>query len=708
MSAPAGIDFGNHNSVVAIVKGGGIDVVVNEVSNRATPTLIGFGTKSRFIGESGKSQQTSNIKNTIDNIKRIVGLDYDHPDVAAEKPFFTAPLVNIGGKVGVKVRFQGEQQEFTSIQLAAMYFKKLTQTVEKEAKTKLDDVCITVPSWYTQAQRYAVCDAAKVAGLNPLRVVNDLTAAAVGYGFFKTDLEENKALKIAFVDIGHSSYEVAIAELKKDDLRILGSSYDKNFGGRDFDLAIANYFADELDDKHKVKVRENPKAFSRILASAEKLKKILSANSQAPFNVESCINDIDFTSSMTREKLEELVSPLLQRVDGPITRALEQANKYLSKKNENGEKNPELKIEDLDFVEIIGGGSRVPALKDRISETFGGKPLSYHLNQDEAIAKGATFICAMDRPTVKASRAFKFFDVNPYTVNYIWDDAIEGPTNMEIFSANIPFPNTKKLSINVNGDFKVEAQYGDPSELPKGTPIDIASWDITGVQVPNGESHVKATILLRCDEFGFFTIKSGYTSVFKTVKEEIPYKGEGEAPEDYKPEYQEVQKSVRLNDLVITTHNFALSQDQLKEFAEKELKFVSADNEVVKVQNMRNSIEEAIYDFRSKLSDGGVYSQFVNDDEKSRLLNFLLETEDWLYDNEDVKFSRFENKKHELMSNFAIVKGKSDQYKNEQEAKYNKSNESEKYSQISANIKKSASAPTPDPEQDNDIDMGVE
>ncbi|GME98088.1 unnamed protein product [Ambrosiozyma monospora] len=207
-----------------------------------------------------------------------------------------------------------------------------------------------------------------------------------------------RLLIVAFVDIGHSSYTVSIGALKKGELKILGSAFDKHFGGRDFDRAITEHFADEFKAKYKIDIRENAKGYARVLAAAEKLKKVLSANTQAPINIESVMNDVDVSSQLTRDELEEFVAPLLARINVPIEQALETAG---------------LKTEDIDSIEVIGGCTRVPSVKAKLAEIF-GKPLSFTLNQDEAIARGAAFICAMHSPTLRV-RPFKFEDVNAFS-----------------------------------------------------------------------------------------------------------------------------------------------------------------------------------------------------------------------------------------------------------------------------------------------------
>lgn len=675
MSAPFGLDFGNHNSVVAVARNRGIDVVVNEVSNRATPSLVGFGFKNRFIGETGKSQQTSNIKNTVDNIKRIVGLDANDADIAEEKKFFTTELIDIDGKIGAKVKFLGNVEQFTSTQIAAMYFNKVRDTVTKETKAKISDVCIAVPVWYTQQQRYAVVDAAKIAGLNPVRVVNELTAAAVGYGVFKTDLPEDEAVNMAFVDIGNSSYSVMIAALKKGELKVLGSGYDKFFGGRDFDLAIANHFADELDAKHKVDVRSNPKSFSRMLASAEKIKKVLSANTQAPYNVESVINDIDFSSSLTREQLEEFVQPLLDRVEAPIKAALEQSG---------------LSTEQIQYVEVIGGGSRVPSLKERISKAF-DKPLSFHLNQDEAIAKGATFICAIHSPTLRV-RPFKFTDINPHSVSYSWDKQIDDDeTELEVFPKGSAFPSTKVITLERTGDFKISAKYSNAEEHTGAKPasLELGSWEIKGVKPAKDAETVTVKAKLRNNESGFYVVESAYTVEEVEEQEEIPYEGEEPKPEDYEPTYKTVKKLVKKDDLTIVAHDLSLPEAKLNEFLEKEGQLTASDELVFKIQNKRNEIEEYIYDFRGKLEE--IYAPFVSEQEKEELSSLLLKAEDWLYDHEDASLGVFTAKYEELAGKGNLIRGRYLQAENEKKEAERAKKEAAEYQKFSQKLKEKAS-----------------
>lgn len=673
MSVPFGVDLGNNNTVIACAKNRGIDIVVNEVSNRSTPSLVGFGPKSRYLGETAKNQQTSNIKNTVENLKRIVGLPHNHPDFKIEQQYFTVPLVQNKKDHGVaaKVKYMGKDHEFTATQLLAMYLDKIKDTAVKETKGNINDICLSVSGWYTEKQRRAAADACKIAGLNPVRIVNEMTAAAVGYGVFKAaDLPEDEYKKVAFVDVGHSSYQVSIAAVKRGELKILGAAYDKHFGGRNFDYAIAEHFADEFKKKYKIDVRENPKAYYRVLTAAEKLKKVLSANTQAPFNIESVMNDVDVSSSLTREELENLVKPLLEKIHVPIQSALKDAG---------------LKSEDLDSVEVIGGSSRIPAVKTKISEVF-NKPLSFTLNQDEAIAKGNAYICACHSPTVRV-RPFKFEDYNQYTVSYFWDkEDNEDEDHLEVFPKGGLFPSTKMITLYRKGpSFEVEAKYTKPKELPKGTEHFIAKWKIGNVEPSAGESSIAVKLKLRNDPSGFYTIESAHTVEEQIVKELIePKEGESKGNDEEdgeeeeataEPQYKEVKKLVKKNDCSIEVECAALPEAQLQKFIEEEGQMLAEDKLVADTEERKNQLEEYIYELRGKLGDQ--YKDFAKKEEVEKLTGLLQKAEDWLYEDgyESTK-AKYIAKYEELASIGNVIRGrflakeqeKKEQFRQKQEA----------------------------------------
>jgi heat shock protein 4 len=238
--------------------------------------------------------------------------------------------------------YLGEQRSFTATQLYAMYLGKLRDIAHAESKAPVNNVVIAVPGWYTDVQRRAVLDAAEIAGLNALKLINEGTATAFGYGITKTDLPapEDKARTVAFVDIGHSHYTVTIAAFNRAGVSIKAAAYDRHFGGRDIDYALVQHFATVFQSKYKIDVMSNKKAIFRLQVAVERLKKILSANLQAPLSVESIMDDIDASAVMTRDEFEGLIQDVLSRTEAPLQAALAQSG---------------LTKDDIDFVELVGG-----------------------------------------------------------------------------------------------------------------------------------------------------------------------------------------------------------------------------------------------------------------------------------------------------------------------------------------------------------------
>ncbi|KAK4915398.1 adenyl-nucleotide exchange factor sse1, partial [Elasticomyces elasticus] len=336
-----GIDLGSQSTKIGVARNKGIDILANETSNRQTPSLVGFGPKSRYLGETAKTQEISNLKNTISSLKRLAGRKLDDPEIAIEQEFISAPLVDVNVQVGAEVTYRGEKQKFSAVQLIAMYLGKLRDATSKEIKLPVSDVVISCPPWFTDAQRRAMLDAASIANLKLLRLINDNAAIALGYGITKTDLpegDEAKPRRICFVDIGYSDYTASIVEFKKGQLEIKSTAFDRHFGGRNFDKAIVDHFAKEFKEKFKVDIMTNGKAKLRVATAVEKVKKILSANSSAPLNIESLMDDKDVRGVLKREELEELVRPLLERVTVPLQQALAEAK---------------LQTSDIDAIEMV-------------------------------------------------------------------------------------------------------------------------------------------------------------------------------------------------------------------------------------------------------------------------------------------------------------------------------------------------------------------
>ncbi|KAH9915063.1 heat shock protein 70 [Epithele typhae] len=558
-----GIDFGALHSKIGVARHRGIDIIINEVSNRQTPSLVSFGFKQRALGEPAKTLEISNFKNTVGSLKRLLGRTISDPEIQeVEAKFIHAKLVDANGTVGAQVNYLGEQKVFSATQITAMYLGKLRDTAARELKTGVSDVVITVPGWYTDVQRRALLDAAQIANLNVLRLINDTTAA------------ENPR-HVAFVDVGHSQMSVSIVAFSKGQLTVKSTAYDRHVGGRDIDYALLQHFAAEFKEKYKIDVLSNPKAIFRLYAGCDRLKKVLSANAEAPLNV-----------------LEE-----------------------------SG-----LTIDQIDTVELVGGCTRIPAVRAKIQAMFVGKTLSTTLNQDEAAARGATFSCAMLSPVFRV-RDFSMLDIAPYSVKVLWEKQPEDEdTELTVFPKGNNIPSTKILTFYRKDGFDIEAGYADPTTLPGGINPWIARFTAKDVEpLPSGDYAV-VKVKTRLNANGVLSFEGAYTEEIEE-REEAAMQVDGAEAEPPKK-----KKVAKKKEVAFVWSHTGLDSTKIAEFKELEAQMHAGDKLVQDTEERKNALEEFIYDTRSRLDER--YAPYVQAGEKEKILVALQEAEDWLYSEE--------------------------------------------------------------------------
>ena len=350
-------------------------------------------------------------------------------------------------------------------------------------------------------------------------------------------------------------------------MTVKSTAYDRQFGGRDFDYALVQHFAEEFKSKYKIDVMSNPKAVFRLATGCERLKKVLSANAEAPINVESIMNDIDATSSLKRDQFEELTDFLLSRVSAPLEEALSKAG--LSK-------------DQIDAVELVGGCTRIPAIKERIQSFFPGKTLGFTLNQDEAVARGATFACASLSPVFRV-REFAVHDINPYPIKVQWEREAGNPdedTELVVFPTGNAIPSTKILTFYRQGPFELEARYDDSAALPKGVNPWIGKFTIKNVEKPTTGDLTCVKVKARLNLHGIMNFESAYM-VEEVEKEEIVTTGEGE---DKVEEKKMVKKIQRKGDCSVVGQYTGLSKSAVDNLVEKEGKMHSEDKLVLETE----------------------------------------------------------------------------------------------------------------------------
>lgn len=523
--ACAGIDFGNKTAAVAIARRGGIDVCSNEVSNRATPCVVSFQQAERHIGESAASIAAQNYRNTVTSLQRLLGVNRDSPFAKQETGRLTCPVVTdaSSGACAVRVAYTGIEDDqhadtpgevtLTMQAVCAMLFTNLMNTASNEYKAPVRDLVISVPVFYSEAQRRAILDSAAIANINVLRVINEHAATALSYGIFRTkELPDSNPIKVAFVDIGEASTTVSIAAFTNARCDIISVASDPCLGGRDLDDIILNKFAKEFKEKYSIDVLSKPKPTLRMRKECEKVKKVLSTVAEASVNIECLMNDIDVRGTIRRSDLEDMAAPLVERIRATCEKALEGAKLKPDEK--------------LAAVEIVGGSIRVPVFKAAIADTFSkvGAQLSTTLNADECIARGCALMSAMLSPAFRV-RDYVVTDIatESLDVDKIFTDGTP-PETLTLVPKFNPIPCLKALTFKSQGPLTVSVRYSDPSSLLEGEECaQICSYLIDAPQ----DSEAKVRTKIRVTANGTVEIASAQLMKEVEVEEEFPVKKAG-------------------------------------------------------------------------------------------------------------------------------------------------------------------------------------
>ncbi len=371
MSKIIGIDLGTTNSAMAVMQAGKPEIIANSEGNRTTPSVVAVNkNKERLVGQVARRQQVTNSKNTIYEVKRLIGRKFSDKEVQRDLKLMGYEIVKSGTSVKVKMG----DKEFSPEEISAMILSKLKADAEAFLGGKVTEAVITVPAYFDDSQRQATKDAGKIAGLEVKRIINEPTAAALAYGLDKGDKKDEK---IAVYDLGGGTFDVSILELGDGVFEVKSTNGDTHLGGADFDRVIINYFADEFKKEHGIDISNDKAAMQRLRDEAEKAKIELSTAQEVDVNLPFLTADADgpkhFEHKLTRAKLESLVADLIDKTAAPCEKALKDAG---------------LKASDINAVVLVGGMTRMPAVQAKVKEIFGKDPMK-GVNPDEVVAIGA-------------------------------------------------------------------------------------------------------------------------------------------------------------------------------------------------------------------------------------------------------------------------------------------------------------------------------
>jgi molecular chaperone DnaK len=549
MGKVIGIDLGTTNSCVAVLEGGQPIVISNSEGGRTTPSIVGFGKAGeRLVGQLAKRQAVTNAENTIYSIKRFIGRRWD--DTSTERS--RVPYTCVKGRDDtVDVQIRG--RDFTPQEISAMILQKLKADAENFLGEPVEQAVITVPAYFTDAQRQATKDAGTIAGLEVLRIINEPTAASLAYGLDKQDQEQ----KILVFDLGGGTFDVSILQLGDGVFEVKATSGNNHLGGDDFDNVIVRWMIENFKGTEGIDLGTDKMALQRLREAAEKAKIELSSmvttSINLPFITADETGPKHLEMELTRAKFEELASELIEGTIEPVTQSL---------------KDCDLKPDDIDRILLVGGSTRIPAVQEAIKKFFGGKSPDRSVNPDEAVALGAAIQGGVLGGEVED---LLLLDVTPLSLG------IEtlGEVFTKIIERNTTIPTSKSqiFSTATDGQTSVEIHVLQGERAMARDNKSLGKFLLTGIPpAPRGVPQI---------EVSFEIDVNGILKVSATDK--------GTSKE----------QSIRI------TNTGGLSASEVERMRIEAEKYAEADRRRIQMVELKNQFDSLVYSLETTLKDNG-------------------------------------------------------------------------------------------------------
>ncbi|KAL6087892.1 hypothetical protein STEG23_025507 [Scotinomys teguina] len=369
-----GIDLGTTYSCVGVFQHGKVEIIANDQGNRTTLSYVAFTDTERLIGDAAKNQVAMNPTNTVFDAKRLIGRRFDDAVVQSDMKHWPFMVVNDAGRPKVQVVYKGETKSFYPEEVSSMVLMKMKEIAEAYLGKTVTNAVVTVPAYFNNSQRQATKDAGTIAVLNVLRIINEPTAAAIAYGL---DKKAGAERNVMIFDLGGGTFDVSILTIEDGIFEVKSTAGDTHLGGEDFDNCMVNHFIAEFKQKG---ISENKRAVRRLHTACERAKRTLSSSTQTSIEIDSVYEGINFYTSITRARFEELNADLFLGTLDPVEKALRDAK---------------LNKSQIHDIVLVGGSTRIPKIQKLLQDFFNGKELNKSINHDEAVAYGAAVQAAI-------------------------------------------------------------------------------------------------------------------------------------------------------------------------------------------------------------------------------------------------------------------------------------------------------------------------